>query len=169
MTAKQMSSLAARWVDHEAPALCMTDEFQARGLRNQNFPTKAKLTYFQDKSLSLQLQYKSEDTWTDCFSVTATPEQPLKLPTVAYLGFTAETGELSDNFDIIEVETRNLYLPTTSQRRPDSFQRGRGRKSQKKSGSWTWFLVKFVFFGTVCAGGGYFGWTMYRANKRTRF
>ena len=142
---------------------------QARGLRNQNNPTKAKLTYFQDKSLSLQLMYKGEDTWTDCFSVDATPEKPLKLPNVAYLGFSAETGELSDNFDIITIDARNVYSRLNAQRqRPESYQRGRGRKAAKKQGSWTWFFFKIIIFGLLC-GGGYVAWTMYRAQKRTRF
>ena len=73
------------------------------------------MTYFQDKSLTLQLQYKAPDTWIDCFSVTPTDEQPLKMPNTAYLGFSAHTGELSDNFDIISLETKNLYSPVAAQ------------------------------------------------------
>jgi len=141
----------------------------ARGLRNSNNPTKARLTYFQDKSLALQLQYKSEDTWTECFSITPTESRPLKLPPVSYLGFTAETGELSDHFDIVSVDAKNLY--TASGRipqRPETLKGGRGRRSRKKGSSWSWFFFKIFMFGLVC-GGGYFGFTMYRANKRTRF
>lgn len=91
-----------------------TDLIQARGLRGASVPTKAKLTYFQDKSLTLQLQYKSEGQWTECFSITPADGRPIKLPSTAYLGFSAHTGELSDNFDVIEVETRNLYNPMGS-------------------------------------------------------
>src|ERR1700744_1124318 len=35
----------------------------ARGIRTANIPTKARLTYFQDKSLKLELQYKAVDQW----------------------------------------------------------------------------------------------------------
>lgn len=148
----------------------------ARGLRGASIPTKARLTYFQEKSLTLELQYKSEDTWTECFSLEHSEAQPLKMPTVSYLGFSAETGELSDNFDLISVESRNLYSPAgysggnqgqggqTSDRKG-----GKGRpSSSKQGGSWTWFFFKlFVFCALV--GGGYVGWTMYRTQKRTRF
>ncbi|GAB1204874.1 hypothetical protein APSETT445_003538 [Aspergillus pseudonomiae] len=65
----------------------------ARGLRGASIPTKARLTYFQDKSLTLDLQYKSEDSWTNCFTLTA-PETNIAIPSVAYLGFSGETEPL---------------------------------------------------------------------------
>jgi len=40
----------------------------------------------------------------------------------------------------------------------------RGRKG-KEGGGWGWFFVKIVAFG-LAVGGGYIGWTKYRANKR---
>lgn len=132
-------------------------------------PTKAKLTFFQDKYLDLKLQYKKEDEWVDCFHLESTADRPLKLPNTAYLGFSAETGELSDNFDIISVETRNMYQAVTSKTgtgKSDYGSRrgGRGRP-EKKSGSWSWFFFKVIlFFGVL--GGGYVGYTMYRSNKR---
>ena len=39
---------------------------------------------------------------------------------------------------------------------------------EKERGSWRWFILKIVLFGIVVVG-GYVGWTMYRASKRTRF
>ncbi|EXJ89575.1 lectin, mannose-binding 2 [Capronia epimyces CBS 606.96] len=140
----------------------------ARGLRGASIPTKAKLTYFQDKSLTLQLQYKAADSWIDCFSVEPTEQQPLKLPNTAYLGFSAHTGELSDNFDIISVETRNLYNPvaTNAGRTAAAAARAsaRGRR-EKKSGGWGWFFFKLIFFvGLV--GGGYVGYTRYKQKQR---
>ncbi|CRK37806.1 hypothetical protein BN1708_016592, partial [Verticillium longisporum] len=35
----------------------------ARGIRNAAVPSRFKLTYFQDKMLKLELQYKSEGDW----------------------------------------------------------------------------------------------------------
>ncbi|KAJ5223818.1 hypothetical protein N7468_008360 [Penicillium chermesinum] len=145
----------------------------ARGLRNANIPTKARLTYFQDKSLSLELQYKTEDTWTECFTLSS-EDANIAIPSVAYLGLSAETGELSDNHDIISLKAENLYSVNNKNNaggsRGDS-SRGRGRSSrgQKKSGSWSWFLFKWVlFFGAIA--GGYFGWTIYRTkNRSSRF
>jgi lectin, mannose-binding 2 len=132
----------------------------ARGIRGAQIPTKARLTYFQDKSLTLELQYKAEDQWVVCFE----KEDPPAIPSVAYLGFSAETGELSDNHDIISVQTKNLYSPsgrTTSQ--PTSRNRGKA-PNVKQGGSWTWFFIKIVLFCVVVAG-GYIGYTAYRTGK----
>ncbi|KAL2404452.1 L-type lectin-like domain-containing protein [Exophiala dermatitidis] len=140
----------------------------ARGLRAASVPTKAKITYFQDKSLSLQLQYKAADSWIDCFTVEATDQQPLRLPSTVYLGFSAHTGELSDNFDIISVETRNLYNPVAANVGRDSHAAARasarGRR-EKKSGGWGWFFFKLIFFAGL-VGGGYVGYTKYKEKER---
>ncbi|KAL2167732.1 hypothetical protein VTG60DRAFT_863 [Thermothelomyces hinnuleus] len=134
----------------------------ARGIRHASVPTKFRLTYFQDKYLKLELQYKSEGEWTLCFET----NQPPAIPQVAYLGFSAETGELSDNHDIISIEAKNLYhaQPTGGKSTPGS---GRGKKvaSPKEGGSWTWFFTKiFLFFLVI--GGGYVGYTAWRANNK---
>lgn len=145
----------------------------ARGIRHASVPTKAKVTYFQDKLLKLELQYKSEGDWTLCFET----ESPPAIPQIAYLGFSAETGELSDNHDIISVQAKNLYTTQSgkggSKATPGS---GKGKKGPgsvkqpKEGGSWTWFFLKvFLFFGLV--GGGYVGYTAWKAknDKRHRF
>lgn len=147
------------------------DNHKARGLRHASVPTKARLTYFQDRSLTLDLQYKSEDSWINCFTLTA-PETNIAIPSVAYLGLSAETGELSDNHDIISLKTQNLYNvgPDTGIRPPPTGPASRGRPAQqqqteKQGGSWGWFLFKTVLFlGAVV--GGYVGWTSYRAKQR---
>lgn len=128
-------------------------------------PTKARLTYFADQSLKLDLQYKKEGEWTACFDV-----KDVKVPPVAYLGFSAETGELSDNHDIVNVSTKNLYQPhgTNTGANSGSNNNNKGSKwsSQKKEGgSWTWFFLKFVIFGLVVTG-GYVGFTAYRSHQR---
>lgn len=146
-----------------------TTEFagcSARGIRAASVPTKMRLTYFQDKFLKLELQYKSEDEWTLCFET----HEPPAIPQVAYLGFSAETGELSDNHDIIAIHAHNLYQTTSSQ--PDEKGKGgkgkSGRKSGDKSGgSWTWFLMKIIFFGLVI-GGGYVGYKTWQKNSYKR-
>jgi len=127
-----------------------------------------KITYFAEKSLSVDLMYKREDEWTHCFEV-----KDLKLPSVTYLGFTAETGELSDNFDLVQVETRNLYSASgmAQQQAQKDFSKNKYNKDSsvpknaKSGGGWGWFFLKFVLFGLVCTG-GYVGFTVYRAQKR---
>ncbi|RQM06064.1 hypothetical protein DH86_00002374 [Scytalidium sp. 3C] len=141
----------------------------ARGIRGANIPTKARLTYFQDKQLKLELQYVAVDQWELCFETS----DPPTLPSVTYLGFSAETGELHNNHDIISVTTKNLYdtksrtgssIPGSKggKGRPDANMPGRTNKS---GGSWTWFFVKIFLFILAC-GGGYVGYTAWRANNK---
>ncbi|KFX88073.1 hypothetical protein O988_09161 [Pseudogymnoascus sp. VKM F-3808] len=141
----------------------------ARGIRGAAVPTKARLKYFQDKTLRLDLQYKTEDEWILCFE----KSDPPMLPSVAYLGFSAETGELSDNHDIISVTTKNLYTVGASSSTPKSEQgkkdKGKfGSASKKKksgSGGWMWFFFKvFAFFAVI--GGAYVGFTAWRTQSK---
>ncbi|KAI1333490.1 concanavalin A-like lectin/glucanase domain-containing protein [Xylariaceae sp. FL0016] len=133
----------------------------ARGIRNSNIPTKLKLTYFQDKSLKLELQYKTEGEWQLCFET----NEPPAIPPVTYLGFSAETGELSDNHDIVSIEAKNLYTTGGSASRPSRGGGSTKSAKQKKSGSWSWFFFKVVVFFLVI-GGGYVGYTAYRTNQK---
>ncbi|KAL8718790.1 MAG: hypothetical protein Q9181_008154 [Wetmoreana brouardii] len=141
----------------------------ARGIRGSTTTTKARLTFFQEKSLKVDLQYKADNEWTECFET-----GPLTLPSVSYLGFSAETGELSDNHDIISVQVNNKYINKgyTEQGSMPAVDKGRGRgkqfNRQREGGSWKWFFFKVMVFGGVVVG-GYVGWTMYRANQRGRF
>ncbi|POR37223.1 L-type lectin-like domain-containing protein [Tolypocladium paradoxum] len=136
----------------------------ARGIRHATVPTKLRLTYIQDKQLRLELQYKSEDEWQLCFET----EQPPAIPNIAYLGFSAETGELSDNHDIISVSAKNLY----SSPGVTGSTSNKGKTSRSKShlvkggGSWTWFFTKIFLFAMVC-GGSYVGYTAYRAKSKS--
>jgi mannose-binding lectin 2 len=148
---------------------------QARGIRNANIPTKARLTYFADQSLKLDLQYKKENEWTNCFDI-----PNFKVLPVSYLGFSAETGELSDNHDIITVKTYNLYKHNSGSNaaaaggNEKAAKSGKTASSYKKpqaaesGGSWTWFFFKFLLFGLAVAG-AYVGFTIYRTRQRDRF
>lgn len=137
----------------------------ARGLRDSSVPTKARLTYFQDRSLTLDLQYKAEGQWTECFSLN-TIENKIAIPSVTYLGFSGETGEVTDNHDIINLTTHNLYDAGGSKSRTSNSGRARGGvPRKKKSGSWMSFFFKiFLFFGAVA--GVYVGYTVYRSSRR---
>jgi mannose-binding lectin 2 len=140
---------------------------QARGVRNAQVPTIAKLTYFQDQSLKLEMQYKSEGEWTQCFDI-----PNFKIPPVAYLGFSAETGELSDNHDIISVKTHNLYKKnpggSPNPASPGAKKASSMTREKSSGGSWTWFFFKFVLFGLALTG-AYVGYTVYRTKQRDRF
>ena len=112
------------------------------------------------------------DEWTECFE-TGT----FKLPPVFYLGFSAETGEVTDNHDIIAVASHNMYIrdnkmpagmgdmkgSSTSKSKP--FNPG----GDKERGSWRWFFLKIVLLGVAIVG-SYVGYTMWRAaNRGSRF
>jgi lectin, mannose-binding 2 len=124
------------------------------------------LTYFQDKSLTLDLLYKSDGSWENCFTLNA-PEHNIKVPDVTYLGFSGETGEVTDYQDIISVNCKNLYtMSTDSGRNSRGTTSGRSRRAKNSSAGWGWFFFKvFLLCGVV--GGGYVGWTIYRTNKRS--
>ncbi|KAG6365158.1 hypothetical protein INS49_006765 [Diaporthe citri] len=139
----------------------------ARGIRHANVPTKFRLTYFQDKQLKLELQYKNEDDWVLCFET----NEPPSLPNVAYLGFSSETGELSDNHDIVSISAKNLYASNPSSTPGSNRRKGKGGGPKRKKGSsWTWFFTKIILFCLV-AGGAYVGYTAWRANslRKSRF
>ncbi|KAJ3507976.1 hypothetical protein NM208_g15886 [Fusarium decemcellulare] len=129
-----------------------------------------RLTYFQDKQLKLELQYKVEDEWQTCFEL----DEPPAVPNIAYVGFTAETGELSDNHDIISVTAKNLYTqPGSGGGKASPGGKNKGRKSTSKNnsskqqgGSWTWFFTKIILF-IIVAGGAYVGYTAYRTKSKS--
>lgn len=95
-----------------------------------------------------------------------------KVPPVAYLGFSAETGELSDNHDIVSVKTQNLYMRSGGGSSAGSTGKAGSTtykpQAPKSSSSWTWFFMKFVLFGLAVTG-AYVGFTIYRARQRDRF
>lgn len=135
----------------------------ARGIRHASVPTKLRLTYFQDKFLKLELQYKSTDEWQLCFE----KDSPPQIPNIAYLGFSAETGELSDNHDIISVKTQNLYTAAGSgspgvkgPKKGSKFAGSQGKASQ------SWFWTKLLLF-CVVLGLAYVGFTAYRTKAKS--
>ena len=124
------------------------------------------MTYFQDGNFTMDLMYKTEGQWEQCFGTAE-----IKIPSVSYLGFTAHTGDLSDNFDIVSVETKNLYSAGGSTGKTQgSYSGGRSgstsyQTAKSEGGSWSWFFLKIILFFVVAAG-GYVGFTMYRSQRR---
>ena len=156
----ELAGCSVRWSSLESSNTMLILYLKARGLRGGSIPTKIRLTYYQEVSLKVEVQYKAPDEWTECFETEA-----IKLPQSTYLGFSAETGELSDNHDIISVSSSNLHIrqdrgPTGSKKAKPYNPGG-----DKERGSWRWFFLKIVLLGIVVVG-GYVGYTMYRASKR---
>jgi lectin, mannose-binding 2 len=145
------------------------------------------LTYHKDNFLSLELLYRKDEEWQACFTI-----PNVSLPSVAYLGFSAHTGEVSgtppkpdvnvDNHDLITVETKTIYSSGPGPAAPNVNQpvpkkgKGRsqpGRKAQPgkplpKGDSFMMALLR-VLGVLVIMLVGYFLWTAYRAQEQSRF
>lgn len=77
----------------------------ARSLWNPvNQLTKGRLIYVQDGYVSLDFDYKNDGHWTNCFTL-----QDVFLPPDLHVGFSAQTGDLTENVDIIESHLYGLY------------------------------------------------------------
>ncbi|KAJ7503139.1 legume-like lectin family-domain-containing protein [Mycena galericulata] len=121
--------------------------------RQTNVATKVKITYVKDSFLDVKIQFRAWDEWTDCFRM-----EKVNLISAPFLGFSAMTGDVSDNHDIISVTTYSAVLsPQSAQRdKPTFFSRGPDGK-----GSWFGTFVKLFLFVGVCAG-GYYGYEQYK-------
>ena len=118
--------------------------------------------------MKVELQYQTADEWTDCFET-----GPLKIPSLAHLGFSAETGELHDNHDILAVDAWNMHVRDNSDgSKADTGNRGKNRgqtnpsRTGQESRGWGWFFIKIVFFLAVVAA-GYVSFTIYRTSRRS--
>ncbi|OZJ06551.1 hypothetical protein BZG36_00522 [Bifiguratus adelaidae] len=127
--------------------------------RSRDDVTKGRLTYYKDNYLKFELQTHGNDRWDECFRIDG-----VTLPPVAYLGFTAHTGEVTDNHDIISVTTSSLPpVPKVSvNRKPPP--------KLAKSGSVVGWMLKLGGLGLI-AYGVRFAYTYYKdtQNKKTEF
>lgn len=74
-------------------------------LNSKNGQTKMRLVYIKNGYLSIDFNWKGDhEDWKNCVSLT-----DIKLPKSLYLGFSAETGDLSHNVDIIENKIYGLF------------------------------------------------------------
>ncbi|KAF5357380.1 hypothetical protein D9758_005926 [Tetrapyrgos nigripes] len=123
--------------------------------RRTNVATKLKITYVKDTFLDVKVQYKAWDDWSDCFFV-----EGISLPSSPYLGFSAQTGDVSDNHDIIAIST---YSAITKSLSKDSQSSSKSRVSVPgiSSSSWSGFFFKLFLLIGVCVG-GYYGWNEYK-------
>ncbi len=76
----------------------------ARGLYNSHENAHLKITYIKDGFLSVAIKYKPGQGYKNCFTL-----NDIQLPVIRYLGLSAETGELSENVDIIKLNSYFLY------------------------------------------------------------
>nr|GAT49080.1 mannose ER-Golgi intermediate compartment [Mycena chlorophos] len=118
--------------------------------RQTNVATKLKITYVKDNFLDVKIQYRAWDEWTDCFY-----KEKVSLVSAPYLGFSALTGSLADNHDVVAVTTYSAVLSPASAQRDKGggfFSRGRGAAKNEK-GTWFGMFFKLFLFAGVCVGG----------------
>lgn len=81
---------------------------QAR-FRKSPFPTRARITYF-GKTLKVDLDVGGSNQWMTCVTL-----NNVQLPPAGYVGFTAATGDVADDHDILSVTTTQYILPDRPQ------------------------------------------------------
>ncbi|WWD19506.1 hypothetical protein CI109_103967 [Kwoniella shandongensis] len=138
--------------DNEAHELAgCSENFRRRG----EVPTKARLTYIKGKVFQLKLQTKKVNDWITCF------ESSIDLPESPYIGFSSATGDVSDEHDIISVNTFSVTLKSeyrvadqaafAADTRSEG-RSGKGRKVTKASssgGAASWFLFILKIIGAL--------------------
>ncbi|KAF7979023.1 hypothetical protein HWV62_44001 [Athelia sp. TMB] len=122
--------------------------------RRSNVATKLKVTYVKGSYLNVAVHHKAWDEWTDCFTI-----RDITLPVTPYVGFTAVTGEVTDNHDIITVNSYSAIMSQDDQPRDrltgikDMFSPRKGSsKRVAEGGSWIGTIFKFGLFLGVCVG-----------------
>ncbi|KAJ3080191.1 hypothetical protein HK102_003235 [Quaeritorhiza haematococci] len=128
--------------------------------RNKNYPTKARIKYIRNQVLQVQLNIRGNDEWSNCFTASN-----VTLPTMGYLGFTAFTGDVTDNHDIIKIVVNGIVNPDINK-----YMNMAGKPSQESSSSsgssmFTWLLVFFII-GVVAGGLWYFTQNMKNKNSK---
>jgi mannose-binding lectin 2 len=127
--------------------------------RNVDRMTRARVTYYKGAQLKLELAVREDNEFHTCFVL----NQNITLPPKSYLGFSAHTGELVDNHDIIWVSTTEI-----PNRPPVIIENERFASQTYQSGSALSFFFKLVLFSVIC-GVGVVGYRMYQNQGNKRF
>ncbi|KAI0795141.1 legume-like lectin [Abortiporus biennis] len=135
--------------DSQALAACSAN------FRRTNVATKMKITYIKGAYLNLKVQYKAWDEWTECLTL-----PNFELPNAPFLGFTAETGDVSDSHDIISVTAYSAILSDPNAPKDKLV----GAQPLKTPSTWLSSLFKFILFIGVIAG-AMFGYNKYQLSK----
>lgn len=126
--------------------------------RGKGFPTRARFTYHKGNYVLLEMLWRQDDQWDVCFK-----QHDVKLPDQIYLGFSAHTGEVTDNHDIVNVLTKSIP-PAIQEAAPQTV------KQNKKSSSGGGVLS--VLFKMILAGGLvgalYAGYRFYEQKTRMK-
>ena len=126
---------------------------------------RAKVTYYKGAQLKLELQEQNE-AWTECVNLAG-----VTLPEKVYLGFSAMTGEVSDNHDINYVSTSEITSTPPTLVGGQSVGGGGsfGHSATASSGSGAFgFILKLLLFSGIC-GAAFVGYQMWQQQNNKRF
>ncbi|KAJ1997904.1 hypothetical protein GGI04_005226 [Coemansia thaxteri] len=145
--------------DGDANRLGMCEAY----FRNLKETSRATVTYHKGHFVNVQLQLQPNDKWINCFTISN-----VTLPAGSYLGFTALTGDISDNHDLLAVRAETL--------RPEALKNYNGMPqfaipaAARASGAYSFFgfVFKALLLSGVC-GGLYFAYRKYSADSARRF
>lgn len=126
--------------------------------RGKEIATKARLTFYRDNYLMLELQYKAWDEWTQCFMI-----PNVDLPRVGFLGFSALTGEVSDNHDIVSITTNSLS--NTAPHKMPNTGAGAGKRYSSGGTSGLWSFFMFIVKLLVVVAIAFVGLIVFRMYK----
>lgn len=79
--------------------------------RKTKVATKFRFTYVKDVFSELAIHYEEWDSWETCFKL-----GNLTVPDNPYVGFSAATGDVSDNHEIVSVSTNNIVYKKRSRK-----------------------------------------------------
>lgn len=132
--------------------------------RNLKENSKAAVTYYKGNFVNVQLQLQPTDKWINCFTIAN-----VTIPDDSYLGFTALTGDISDNHDLVSVRVETMRpeaLKNMANHMPSNFDMPVIKQSG--GGSFVWTLFKILLLAGAC-GGLYVGYKKYAADNARRF
>jgi len=129
--------------------------------RNHEHPTKARVTYYKANSLRLDIQWQEDKAWMHCFTV-----YDITLPKPAYLGFTAMTGEVSDNHDIVTVTSNEITSPPPP--KPAGVGQNFGGSHVLSGHHGMGSFLKLILLAGVC-GLAFVGYRMFQQQGNRRF
>ncbi|RKP13611.1 legume-like lectin [Piptocephalis cylindrospora] len=138
-----------------------TCEFAYRGNAAKS---KARVTYFRKGMLKLEIKYDGAEAWAECFTAHNT-----KLPKDVFLGFSAHTGEVHDNHDVVYVSSNRILSKPPPNSQPMNGPSGSGNfGGPASSGSAIGWFFKLVLLTLVC-GVAFVGYRTYVQGSSRRF
>ena len=120
------------------------------------------VTYYKGRFVNVQIQLQPKDQWMNCFTITN-----VTLPNGSYLGFSALTGDISDNHDIISVRAETLRAEALENY---NFSPDMAIPVAPKVSGRSFFatVFKLLLFAGVCAG-AFVGYKKYSTESARRF